>query len=56
MHLSKIETQKRSERKGTKTQLCFVSAQLHDVSLFQNLKKLITIFAHQNVILENLEK
>ena len=44
MFLSKRETLKRSERKGRKTQFCFVSAQLHAVSFFENLKEVDNIF------------
>ena len=40
----KSETQKRSEGKGRKTQFCFVSAQLHDVSFFENLKEVDNVF------------
>ena len=40
MFLSKSEM----EGKGRKTQLCFVSAQLHDVSFFENLKEVDNVF------------
>ena len=36
LFLRKSETQKRSEGKGRRTQICFVSAHLHDVLFFQN--------------------
>ena len=44
MFLSNSETQKRSEGKGRKTQFCFVSAQLHDLSFFENLKEVDNFF------------
>ena len=44
MFLSKSETQKRSEGKGRKTQFCFVSAQLHDISFFENLREVDNVF------------
>ena len=44
MFLSKSETQKRSKGKGRKTQFCLVSAQLRDVSFFENLKQVDNVF------------
>ena len=36
LFLRKSETQKTSEGKGRKMQICFVSAHLHDVPFFEN--------------------
>ena len=44
MFLSKSETQESLEGKARKTQFCFVSAQLHGVSFFENLKEVDNIF------------
>ena len=44
MFLSESEIQVRSEGKGKKTQFCFILAQLHAVSFFENLKEVYNIF------------
>ena len=45
MFLSKSETEKRSKGKDRKTQFCLVSAQLRDVSFFENLKQVDNVFS-----------
>ena len=44
MFLSKTESHKRFDGKHRKTQFCFVPAQFHDVSFFENLKEVDNVF------------
>ena len=54
--LRKNETQKKSEGKGRRTQICFVSANLHDAPFFENSQEVDTIFCLSKYDYDNNRK